>query len=145
VTGAAALDELRDAFGELSAAQRRLRGRDQARHGHLSLAQFHAIRHIAEEGEATAGSIAKGAELTPASVTAILDGLERDGLVARRRSDEDRRVVLVSLTAQGREVVDKKRALWRSIWHDRLGGVPEHDLGAATRALREIAALLDEL
>jgi DNA-binding MarR family transcriptional regulator len=144
-TSTVALEELREAFSELSAAQRRLRGRDQARPGQLSYAQFNAIRHIAEEGETTAGSIAKAAELSPASVTAMLDGLERAALVARHRSDQDRRVVIVTLTAQGRDLLDRKHAHWREIWQERFADLSEQEVEAAKRVLHELAALLDDL
>ncbi len=53
-------------------------------------------------GGGRAGQLAKAADLTPASVTAMLDGLEQRGMVQRRRSEQDRRVVFVSLTPAGR-------------------------------------------
>ncbi|MEA2479192.1 MAG: hypothetical protein QOJ07_1114 [Thermoleophilaceae bacterium] len=141
----AALDDVRVAFGELFAAQRRLRGREQGRHGRLSWAQINALALLAEQGEATPGAIAKHAELTPASVTGMLDALERDGIVARRRSSEDRRVVLVSLTEHGRELLEERRARWRERWQDALEGLSEDQIGATTIAMRRMAALLDEM
>lgn len=48
-----------------------------------------------EFGPLTAGELARRLELTTGSVTAMLDRLERTGLVARRRSQSDRRSVEV--------------------------------------------------
>jgi len=39
------------------------------------------------------------------NVTVVIDHLERDGLVARTRADDDRRVAMVSLTDAGRQVI----------------------------------------
>jgi DNA-binding MarR family transcriptional regulator len=140
-----ALDELRAAFGELLGAERRLRGRDQHREDKLTFAQVRALFILADREEATAGQLAKAAELNPASVTGMLDHLEREGIVTRRRSDRDRRSVLVTLTDLGREVLDAKRERWRSIWNEHLQSFPAEDLAAAGRVLRGISAMLDEL
>jgi len=39
-------------------------------------------------------------------VTYVMDRLEKQGLVERRRSDQDRRVITAVLTPQGRELVE---------------------------------------
>ncbi len=42
-------------------------------------------------------------DIRPQSLSELLGKLERDGLVERRKNEEDRREILVSLTALGRE------------------------------------------
>ena len=63
-------DELRRAVGDLMRAERRLRSRDPGRGDGLSYAQVRALLLLEDSEEATAGQIAKAADLTPASVTA---------------------------------------------------------------------------
>lgn len=46
--------------------------------------------------------LADGAGVTRATVTGLLDGLERDGFVSRRVGKEDRRKIIVKLSAKGR-------------------------------------------
>jgi DNA-binding MarR family transcriptional regulator len=58
-----------------------------------------------ERGEATIGDLASHLGVREPTVTATVDRAERDGLVARRRNPADRRVVVVGLTDQGRELV----------------------------------------
>jgi DNA-binding MarR family transcriptional regulator len=65
--------------------------------------------------------------LLPAQVVPVLDELERRGLVARQRSEEDRRRSVVRLTAAGEESLAKADELARSI-EDTLFG--ELDAGA---------------
>jgi DNA-binding MarR family transcriptional regulator len=142
-----ALAAVREEFGGLMGAERRLRGRDQHRKNDdgLTIAQVRALFALDKTEAATAGEIAETARLSPASVTAMLDDLERDGIVTRVRSDDDRRRVLVVLTADGRAVLKKRRRLWLNRWDAALADVPERDLEAAADVLRRIAGLLDEL
>ena len=61
----------------------------------------------AEPQQRTAGDLARRAELTSGTMTSRLDHLESAGLVRRVRSTEDRRSVLVELTAEGRQKLDQ--------------------------------------
>ncbi len=142
----AAVEELRQAFVELLAAERRLRGRDQRRtDGGLSMAQFRALRTLLHEPELPAGRLAEAADVQPGSMTQMLDGLERDGMVVRERSEADRRVVTVRLTPAGREHVLAKSRHIAGRWEEALGALDPEELRAGTDVLRRIAAFLDEV
>jgi DNA-binding MarR family transcriptional regulator len=144
---AEALTAVREEFGCLMGAERRLRGRDQHRKNDdgLTIAQVRALFALDQSEPATPGEIAETARVSPASVTAMLDDLERDGIVTRVRSDSDRRRVLVTLTDKGRTVLKKRRRIWLKRWDVAMADVPERDLEAATEVLRRIGGLLDEL
>jgi DNA-binding MarR family transcriptional regulator len=144
-TRSAALDEVQQGLRQLLSAERRLRGRDQHRTtGDLSPSHLRALFAIGHE-ETTAGDIARAAQVSPAAVTAMLDELEADGIVERRRGETDRRCVLVSLTDAGHVVLDDAERRWRARWEDALHDVPASDLQAAAGVMRAIAQLLDEL
>ena len=142
-TSAEPLEALRSSVAGLFAAERRLRSRDRAP-GELSHAHIRSLRAL-DEGEMTAGELARSAELNPASVTAMLDHLEDSGIVERRRSTTDRRVCHVALTDTGRELLARKTAQWQALWEERLGGYDEVELAAAERIARDIAGLFDSL
>jgi DNA-binding MarR family transcriptional regulator len=140
-----ALDELQTGLRTLLSAERRLRGRDQHRTtGELSPIHLRALFAIGD-AETTAGEIAKAAQVSPAAVTAMLDDLVERGIVVRRRSDTDRRCVLVALTDTGHDVLDDARRRWRARWDGALRDVPERDLQAAARVMHAIGELFDEL
>lgn len=142
----AALNELRDALTELLGAERRLRGREGHGHDGLTFAQSRALVVALDRAEELpAGELARAADLNPATVTPMLDHLEERGIVARRRSTEDRRVCLVSLTDLGRELVAAKRARWVQMWREALVDVRSDGLHDAAHVLRSIGALLDSL
>jgi DNA-binding MarR family transcriptional regulator len=141
-----ATEAVRVGFVELMGAERRLRARDQrCAKGDLTQAQIRALFTIDVKGEATAGDLAKAAELSPASVSTMLDTLERDGIVERRRSDSDRRVVVVTLTESGRALLNEKRERWRARVREALAGVSDEHLTAAADVMHRMATMLDEL
>ena len=55
-------------------------------------------------------SLARKHRLSKPSITSAIGTLERAGLVTRERSGDDRRLVSVALTAQGRRLVRKAQA-----------------------------------
>jgi DNA-binding MarR family transcriptional regulator len=62
------------------------------------------------ECDRTATSISNGIGgnvLSKVSITAIVDDLESRGLIERRRSKDDRRVIFISITDAGREVLSE--------------------------------------
>ena len=139
------LDELRVALGELFGAERRLRGRDQQQPRGLTHSQFRALIVLDKSVEVTAGDLAKSADLNPASVSAMLDQLQANGIVERRRGSQDRRVCMVSLTDKGRGIVEEKRSNWQNLWEAHLGALSEQELSAALHVMRTMTALLEGL
>jgi len=72
----------------------------------VSLAQFSVLSMLSEMSEANMSSLAAGLGTTMGAVTNLVDKLLYAGHVARERSVDDRRVVNVSITPQGRQVVE---------------------------------------
>ena len=58
-------------------------------------------------GQLKPSEISERALLAPSSITSLLDTLEKRGLVARSRNLEDRRSVLVEVTADGYAALDR--------------------------------------
>jgi MarR family transcriptional regulator, organic hydroperoxide resistance regulator len=137
------VEELRTALYQLFAAERRLRSRDQSRPGELTHAQMRSIIALGSEREMTAGQLAKSAELTPGSVTAILDQLEAAGIVERRRSTEDRRVCYIALTPEGWKLRERKLSAWKSLWEERLSRFSDEQLQSAAEIVHEMSAVFD--
>ncbi|GGL91205.1 MarR family winged helix-turn-helix transcriptional regulator [Micromonospora yangpuensis] len=73
-------------------------------HG-LTQAGLGALTAIGQHGEQPHGVVAERCFVRPATLTGIIDTLERDGLVIRQRDATDRRTVRLALTAAGRAKV----------------------------------------
>jgi DNA-binding MarR family transcriptional regulator len=138
------LADLRVGLTELFAAERRMRGREKRHPGELTLTQSIALIPIYLGHEATAGELANAAGLNPASVTAMLDQLEKSAIVKRKRSKSDRRVVLVTLTDKGRAAQDAMRAQWDKRWFKELADIPDEDLAVTLRTIRKVSRMLDQ-
>jgi MarR family transcriptional regulator, organic hydroperoxide resistance regulator len=133
------------AFGEVLVAQRRLRGRDARDPGDLNYAHARLLSVVEDDAGSPASVLAERAGITPGSVTPMLDALERRGLVTRRRSIDDRRVVLTFITDAGREVRDAKLGAARAAFTHALAGLSPAELAAAPRVLRVIADVIESL
>jgi DNA-binding MarR family transcriptional regulator len=59
------------------------------------------------ESQRRSGEIAQRCGLTPASVSELVDSLERDGFVRRSEDRNDRRVVVVEISARGRREIER--------------------------------------
>jgi DNA-binding MarR family transcriptional regulator len=141
----AELTALGKAFRQVFRGLIRMRGRDtHLAGGELSHAQFELLIELDERGALPAGELATAAQLTPATVTQMLDHLAACGQVERVRSEVDRRVVVSRLTTQGRQKIEAKRELWQSRWEQVLEGVDAEELRVATRVLKRLSAVFEE-
>lgn len=82
-----------------------LHSRYLAKNTGLTAPQMLLLQTLRNKGEETVGSIAKEMNLSQATVTTILDRLEKKSLVIRERSTEDRRKVIVYLTESALEIL----------------------------------------
>jgi MarR family transcriptional regulator, organic hydroperoxide resistance regulator len=140
-----AAEQLARSFKGSMAAVRRLRGRESHRPGELSDAQYSLLFRLRDADAMRTSELALAADLSPASTTEMLDSLAGHGLVTRVRSDQDRRVVLTSLTDRGRELVEERRARFEPRWLAALEDVSDRDLLAAADVLDRLRGLFDEL
>ena len=76
--------------------------------------------------------------IQPPSVTGVVDRLEREGLVARSKEEDDLRVRRVRLTDEGRAVIERVLAV-------HAGEIQALMSGLTVRQQATLARLLDQL
>lgn len=140
-----ALEELRLALQEMLAAHRRLRSRDGRQSGTIGFAHLRLMGALRHEGSMTASGLAVAADLSPATVTEMLDTLVGAGFVERRRDATDRRVVRVDLTPTGRKAFDAKRARFVAAFSRELADLDADALAAAAVVLQRLESYFDRL
>jgi DNA-binding MarR family transcriptional regulator len=86
---------------------RRLRTEDDALG--VSPPRLSALSVVVYAGPIGIGALAAAEGVAAPTMTRLVDGLERDGLVHRRRDPTDARGVLVEATATGRRILTKGR------------------------------------
>jgi DNA-binding MarR family transcriptional regulator len=77
----------------------------------LTYPQYLAMLVLWEEDGITVSHISKRLLTDPGSVTPLLKRLEADGLLIRRRRQDDERVVELHLTPKGKALQDQARAI----------------------------------
>ncbi|MGP1273125.1 MAG: MarR family winged helix-turn-helix transcriptional regulator [Phycisphaerales bacterium] len=105
-------------------------------HG-LTESSYNALRILRAAGETgrTWTDIRDELVVPQPDVTRLLGRLERQGLVCRERSIEDRRVVRVFITDQGRRVVEALDAPIERLHRRLLGHMPRTDLNRLSSLL----------
>lgn len=86
--------------------------------------------------------LAEVEQVSPPAITKLVTALETRGLVVRRPSPADRRVVLVEATPDGRALLEGGRRDRVKLVAGLLDGLPEKDLATLRRAAAIIASRL---
>jgi len=104
----AATEEVRLAGMLLSLLPRigKLAGQVAHDRGAISLERARILWQLVEAPRRS-GELAQRCALTPASVSELVDSLERDGFVRRSEDRNDRRVVVVDITSRGRREIER--------------------------------------
>ncbi|WP_375490452.1 MarR family winged helix-turn-helix transcriptional regulator [uncultured Jatrophihabitans sp.] len=97
-----------------------------------------AISYLRVRGSLSQLDLARELHLSPASVTALVDRLERQGLAQRSTSPADRRVTLVGLTDQA---VDAAARIW-DVLLEVVATTPGCDTDQTVDVLHALAAQL---
>jgi len=96
----------------------------------ISISQSHILDVLAEEGDLTMQQLAKRMFKSVSTMTRVVGQLVRRGYVKRRQDPEDRRVVHISITPQGkaivaainRDLIETQKAILQSIPPDQWAG-----------------------
>ncbi len=91
----------------------------------------------------SAGEIATAVSLSQATVTDILNRLERRDWVTRTRDSRDRRRVVVTITPAGKAVVAESPPLLQETFTERFVQLEEWEQLQLLSSLHRIAALMD--
>lgn len=140
-----AVVEFERAWRGLSAAQRRLRGRDARKSANLTVPQYYLLRPLLDSEQLSAGELSAYAGLTPATTTHMLEQMSSADIVRRERSTGDRRMVLTVLTEKGRHLMSEKDAVLKRKWLDAIADLDETALDQAAEVLLRMIRYLDEL
>ena len=116
------------------------RAAEEDRAAGLSRARLSALSVVVFRGPLTLGELAAEEGVRSATMTGIVNGLEREGLVRRRPHGTDRRAVQVEATAAGRRLLDRARARRLELVASKLADVSDAELDVLERA----ADLLEE-
>ncbi len=104
----------------------------------VTAAQHVIISTLAHEDGLSLSEVGKRAYLDKPAITGLADRLEKDRLVERRRSTNDRRVVKLHLTRKGRNLLQEMDRIATEVDRELVGILS----GVELRRLRELVTRL---
>ncbi|WP_137892266.1 MarR family transcriptional regulator [Ramlibacter sp. 2FC] len=88
----------------------------------------------------TVAEVARGCQLDAGATTRLLDRMEAKGLLRRVRSEEDRRVVHIELTEEGRRAASRIPEVLSRVQNAHLAGFSAEEWNTLKSYLRRILA-----
>ena len=99
---------------------------------------MHVIEAIGTGEPKSMSSVAKALSVTVGTLTISVNSLVKKGYVIRQRSSEDRRVVLIFLSARGKDVFEHHARFHQSMIDGIVKELSQEELEALTRALTKL-------
>lgn len=100
-----------------------------------------AISQVTDE-EVSLITISQKVQLSPPTVSGIVDRLERGHLVVRSRKADDRRKVSLVLTEKGRELLKSQPPALQEVFTERLEKLPLEDQQQILQVLDQVVELM---
>jgi DNA-binding MarR family transcriptional regulator len=105
--------------------------------------QLATLREARKLEEPTIGALARAVHLSQPTVSGIVNRLESSGLVVRRRSEGDRRTVVIDVTAAGQRILDDAPSLLQERFRAELARLEDWERHWMLAALERIATMMD--
>jgi len=109
----------------------------------LTTPQILLLQTIRDKGEITIGELANEMSLSQATVTSILDRLEKRELVYRERSKEDKRKVHAYLTNHANETLKEAPIPLQEQFAQQFGDLQEWEQSMIISSLQRIAQMMN--
>jgi len=120
-----------------------LYGRDLAKAAGLTAVQFRALQIVAETGSTTAKEIAQRMGVAQATVTALVDRLVKQDMVARRKSERDGRQTDIVLTEKGAATIENAPDALQQRYVRQFESLQDWEQAMLVAALERVARMLD--
>lgn len=105
--------------------------------------QLLLLQAINRHGDVMIGTLAKDVSLSQATVTTILDRLEKRDLVYRLRSEQDKRRVFARLTDKGREILKSAPEPLQQRFVEKFRSLDGWEQNQMLATLQRIAHMMD--
>ncbi len=104
----------------------------------LSTTQFFIMIVIDRPGKITMSALAKRMQMSLPRATGLVNRLIKQDLLERNTTLEDRRLVIVSLTAKGKKLIESYKKLIRNRWQEVLEGMNNRDISTFSSFVKKL-------
>lgn len=109
----------------------------------LTPSQLQVLQILDEKGETPAGELSELTQLKQATITSLLDKLERRGLVNRRRCQLDRRRVWIKIQRDGVAALEAAPDLLQDTFSNRFAKLADWEQSMLVAALERVSSLMN--
>lgn len=109
--------------------------------GGMSLLQMGSLLLISEQEGLTVKDLARQLRITPPSATSLMNRLEHLGLAKRRRGAENRKIVHIHLTSEGRSLLEERMGKKHTSLRRILSVLSPDDRNALIRILEHLVSV----
>jgi len=113
--------------------------KDLAREHGLTGPQVTVLKLLEGVGDLSLSELSERIQARNSTITGIVDRMQRDGLVLRRRSERDRRVIEIVLTPHGQTLARAIPVQPMQMFASALRSLPREDREALRRILRSMS------
>ncbi|TGN93557.1 MULTISPECIES: MarR family winged helix-turn-helix transcriptional regulator [unclassified Burkholderia] len=124
-------------ISDVARLQGRLFDRRAKRLG-LTRAQSRVLAYLTWKGEMNQARLAEWLEITPISLTRLLDRMEGCGWIERIANDDDRRAFVIRLTDKSREIFPQMLEVGDTVTDDGLRGFTRDERDTLVRLLGRV-------
>ena len=106
---------------------------------------WRVLAALREQDGRRMGDLSETTSIDVSTLTRLVDGMEKKGLVARRRAEQDARVVTLHVTAAGRRLIGRILPIAQRYERVALAGFDEREAATLKAALRQLYVSMDKL
>ena len=111
---------------------------------HVTQSQILVMRVLNQYGDMKMSDISRELDLSNSTVSGIIDRLVEKKIVKRKRSEEDRRIVMISLAEEYCKPVKKQLNAFALKMRRALSTTTEEDLDSIMQGLEKLERILEE-
>ena len=110
----------------------------------ITLNDMHILDHVGIGVPKNMSAVAKGLKVTTGTLTIAVNNLVKKGYIFRERSEQDRRVVLVSLTEKGKRAYRHHEQFHEKMMKELISIFEEAEIPVLLKALQKIQMFMQK-
>ncbi|WP_306483374.1 MarR family winged helix-turn-helix transcriptional regulator [Anaerococcus sp.] len=116
---------------------------DIARSYGLSFSQFMVLEALDSKGNLSIGEVREAILSSVGTISLVVKNLEKMGYVKRKTDENDKRVSILSLTGEGRAVIEKIIPENETMIYDYMKDLSEEETSTLLSLLKKLGANID--
>ncbi len=108
----------------------------------ITFLSYRTLRYLVRQGPKTMSAISDFLLVTQGRITGIIDELESRSLVLRIRSNEDRRIINLEITDEGKSLEQKARVIYESYINSIFSRIDRENRECILNGIKHLSSVL---